>query len=212
MVGAAGFAAFSAGSAEPAPQSRATPKASEVGAVPEIHAAVLPPNHPPLGSPTQGSPAGPPVPASDEGPAITWKVPGAWKAMKSSSAMRIGTYCVNPGSHAALPAEVSVVRAGGTTEANIQRWLDQFDDAGQETRTTKTVRGLKITIVEVRGTYLGGSMTPDASPVAHSGWALLGAIVEAPSSPYFFKLTGEAGTVHAARASFDELLDSVTPF
>ncbi len=131
--------------------------------------------------------------------------------MKNASAMRIGTYRVNPGSHAASPAEVSVIRAGGTTEANIQRWLGQFDDAGQETRTTKTVRGFKITVVEVSGTFLGGSMTPDAKSVAHPGWALLGAIVETPGSPYFFKLTGDAATVRAARASFDALLDSITP-
>ena len=133
-----------------------------------------------------------------------------WETAPNPSPMRIGTYLVSVAGKASR-AEVSVVRAGGTPEANIQRWLGQFDDAGQETRTTKTVRGFKITIVEVGGTFLGGSMKPDTKAAPHPGWALLGAIVETPSSPYFFKLTGDAPTVRAARASFEALLDSITP-
>lgn len=48
-----------------------------------------------------------------------------------------------------------------------------------------------------------------AATGAHAGWALLGAIVEAPEQPYFFKLTGPAATVHAARPAFEALLDTI---
>ena len=102
---------------------------------------------------------------------------------------------------------MSVARAGGTPEANIQRWLAQFDSAGKDTRTEKTVRGLHATIVEVGGTYAGMGGMGGAS---HPGWELLGAIVETGASSYFFKMLGPAAAVKAAHASFDALLASLT--
>jgi hypothetical protein len=123
--------------------------------------------------------------------------------------MRIATYRV-PGAGDDQSAEMSVARAGGTIDANIQRWIDQFDQAGQDTRTEKTIRGLNVTIVEVAGTYLGGGM-PGAPSSAHPGWALLAAIVQTPGSPYFFKLIGPAATLRAARSRFNSLIDSIVP-
>jgi hypothetical protein len=38
---------------------------------------------------------------------------------------------------------------------------------------------------------------------------MLAGIVQAPSGPYFFKLTGPEKTIAAARADFVKLLDSV---
>ena len=42
------------------------------------------------------------------------------------------------------------------------------------------------------------------------GYKLLGAIVEGPGGNVFFKLTGPAKTVEAARADFNKLLKGVT--
>jgi len=47
-----------------------------------------------------------------------------------------------------------------------------------------------------------------APPVAHDDYALLGAIVETPGGPWFFKMTGPRATVEAARRGFDDLVDS----
>jgi hypothetical protein len=107
--------------------------------------------------------------------------------------------------------EISASRAGGTTEANIQRWLGQFDDRGTDTRIEKTVRGLHVTVVEVSGTYEGGGAALGVPSDGHRGWTLVGAIVETPGSPYFFKLVGPTPAARAARASFDALLDGITP-
>jgi hypothetical protein len=136
-------------------------------------------------------------------------VPDAWKTVPNTSSMRIATYRVPRAQGDTDDADVSVTRAGGGTEANIRRWVGQFDEAGQDKRTEKTVRGLKITTVEVSGTFIGGGMMGGASG-PKKGWALLGAIVETPGSPYFFKLTGPAASVRAARPAFDALLTSVT--
>jgi hypothetical protein len=159
----------------------------------------LPPNHPPVGS-------GAPMMGGDEPPAIAWKAPPSFREAASTSTMRIATYTIGGDGDA---AELTVVRAGGSTDANIERWVRQFDDAGKETRTEKTVAGFKVTMVEVQGTYLGGAMSPMGAPEPKKGWSLLGAIVETPGSPYFFKMTGPTPTVTKAKPAFVAMLDGI---
>jgi hypothetical protein len=43
------------------------------------------------------------------------------------------------------------------------------------------------------------------------GSQLLGAVIEGPGGPWFFKVTGPTDTVSAAAAAFDEMLRSVRP-
>jgi hypothetical protein len=70
------------------------------------------------------------------------------------------------------------------------------------------VKGLKITLLEIEGRYMGG-MGRDKQE--EDGWALLGAIVETPGSPHFFKLTGPKKSVQAAKPELDQLLASLQP-
>jgi hypothetical protein len=213
----AGAAAFAVARRDEAPAhdvSASAPAAPEPPAPADPHGTMSPPGDPhgAAGLPADHPPIGPDdkVLPDEEEPAVTWKVPEAWKTMPNPSPMRIATYRVPRASGDADDADVSVTRAGGGTEANIERWLGQFDDAGQDKRSQKTVRGLKVTIVEVAGTFLGGGMM-GAAPAPKKGWALLGAIVETPGAPYFFKLTGPSASVRAARPAFDALVASITP-
>jgi hypothetical protein len=200
------------------------PSVPTVEASPTLNAANMPAAEPAegTGSPAAGSEhthaappgaaaaapgAAPDLRAPDEPPAITWTVPSAWKTAPNPSSMRVATYKVAHTGADAEDADVSVVRAGGTADANIARWREQFEGAVKETRTVKTVHGLKVTIVEINGTYLGGA---GGSATSRPGWSLVAAIVETPQLPYFFKLTGPAATARGARASFDKLVESIT--
>ena len=184
---------------------RASPQAQvATEPAPVADAAALPPNHPPV-------PSGVRLPAPSDAPAITWKVPAEWTTGPNTSSMRLATYHVPAAKGDADETEVTVVRAGGTTDANIDRWIKQFDEAGKDERTVKTVAGFKITIVEVSGRYLGGAVMPTADSPPREGWSLLGAVVETSGSPYFFKMTGPTGSVKSARSAFMALVDSVGP-
>jgi hypothetical protein len=143
----------------------------------------------------------------DEG-SLDWKAPARWQLVPNASTMRIATYRVPHAPGDATDAELSVTRVGGSTEANIDRWLHQFDEAGQKTakRTRRTVGLADVAIVEVQGTYAGGMGNGAA---AQPGWALLGAVVSTPETPFFFKLTGPVKSVVAARGEFDALLGSL---
>lgn len=102
---------------------------------------------------------------------------------------------------------------GGGIEQNVERWVKQFSgiQPSDVKRADREANGLREHTVEiVRGTFESGM--PNAGAAGpKKDYALEGAIVEAPSGAYFFKMTGPAKTVAAARASFMALLDSVRP-
>lgn len=165
----------------------------------------LPANHPPIPSSTLPHLAD----MRDEKPQIRWKVPSAWLVV-AGNPVRLATYRLPAASGADDDAEVSVTRAGGDVDANVHRWIGQFDEAGPDTREDKTIAGYKVAIVEVTGTYTGNAMSPSQS-ANKKGWSLLGAIVQTPGSPYFFKAVGPSASVKAARKAFLEMIDGLEP-
>lgn len=167
----------------------------------------LPPNHPPIdGKDTPGAVGAP----ADQGPlTISWKEPAGWLKVANTSSMRLATYRIPAAAGARDEAELTVVRAGGSTDANIERWIGQFDAPEGVVRNKREVHGLPVSTLEVRGMFHGGGMTGPAEN--KSGWMLKGAVVETAEGLYFFKLTGPTPSVTAARAGFDALVNSIAP-
>jgi hypothetical protein len=71
------------------------------------------------------------------------------------------------------------------------------------------VGALPVTITAVGGRFTGGGMPGGPPSTPRDDWALLAAIAETPTGPWFFKLTGPRATVQAARPAFDELVRSM---
>jgi hypothetical protein len=137
---------------------------------------------------------------------LAWDVPGSWEAVNNPSMMRKATYRIPKTAGGDADAEMSVSQAGGEIDANVNRWVSQFE-GGEKTlkRETRTINGLAVTIVEVRGTYASGM--PGGPTTPKSDHALLGAIVSTDPL-YFFKLVGPEKTVFGARSDFDKLVAS----
>jgi hypothetical protein len=217
LIGGGAFAVFHSDSSASA-EGTTTPIAEARGGgaadpitpppLPENSMGALPPGHPSIAASSNDMSG---APTNTDAPAPFWVAPPAWKMLPNPSTMRLATYRIPRADGDTQDTDLSVVQAGGTTDANIDRWLGQFDQAGKDTRTVKVVHGMKVTIVEVQGAYLGGGMTADNKPAANPGWALLAAIVETPGTPTFFKMVGPAKSVAAARPAFGVLLASVTP-
>ena len=99
----------------------------------------------------------------------------------------------------------------------LDRWIGQFLQAGGKSAKSaakiesRSVRGLKITTVDVSGAYsgMGGPMAQPGKPVP--GYRLLGAIVEGTQGSVFFKFTGPAQTVAQNQTAFSKMLDSLSP-
>jgi hypothetical protein len=101
---------------------------------------------------------------------------------------------------------------GGGVDENIERWVKQLQPTTSGVdRTSRSVNGMKVTRVEVAGTYTPMQMPGMPSATARSGYRLVGDIVEAPSGLWFFKLTAPDATAKAAGKELDALVDSIRP-
>lgn len=217
LVGASLFAIFHSDAPAASETSSAALSAepsSGVGDLPMAPAemgSTLPPGHPSIGNSKIDPASAAIMNAPASAPSVKWTPPVAWKVLPNPSTMRLATYRIPRASGDTDDTDLSVVQAGGTADANIERWLGQFDGAGKDVRTTLMVHGMKVTIVEVKGAFMGGGMMADNTPSSHPGWALLAAIVESPDMPTFFKMVGPAKSVTASRPAFDALIASVSP-
>lgn len=159
-------------------------------------------------SPTDSPPPGGAV---DLG-AITVMPPASWRFENPTSSMRRAQFKV-PGK--AGEAELIVFFFGaagaGTNQANTDRWIGQFknDDGSPVTNAKPTetkIAGFDVTRVDVAGSFAGGMGA--TSPEQVPGQRLLGAIIQTPGGPYYFKLLGPDTTVSENRDAFDRLLQS----
>jgi hypothetical protein len=155
----------------------------------------------------------------DAGGGLHWTSPSSWKAESGTRPMRAATYAVPPAAGDSEGGECVAYYfgpgQGGTVDANIQRWLSQFQDAsGQPLKNAdvkkKTVHGLPVTTIDASGTYTGMGGPMAASKTAKPGYRLLGAIVEGSQGSIFFKFTAPAKTVVANQKAFDQMIGSVT--
>jgi len=151
---------------------------------------------------------------------LTWDVPSAWQPVPPPPhSPRRAQYRV--GRQEGDPADGEVVvfhfaGGGGSVEENVRRWAGQFRKAdGGPVETEDLVRetyeagGLTVHLVEIAGFYAAGAMMGGSDRPSEIEYRLLGGIVETPDGPWFFKATGPAATMAAARDDFRRMLRSV---
>ena len=143
---------------------------------------------------------------------LTFTKPSTWTDRPAASTMRVAEFVVPKAGSEPEDAEVIVYYfggGGGTVEANIERWTGQFQATKPPVRSSSTVNGLKITMIDVAGTYIAEVKPGSAERHNKPGFAMRAAVIETPKGPYFVKLTGPAGAVQRAAAAFNEFLQSI---
>jgi hypothetical protein len=151
-----------------------------------------------------------------EAAGITFDRPASWVIEIPSSQMRLAQMRL-PGD--AGNAELTVfcfgTGQGGPIQANIDRWVGQFENADSPgmsvESSTETVErdGLTVHTVTARGTYtpLMGPMMRGEEPFP--GYALHGVIVEGgPEGTVFVKVTGPEATIEENRGGLEALARS----
>ena len=104
---------------------------------------------------------------------------------------------------------------GGTVEANVQRWISQFEQPGGTSSEgaakieRQVISGLPATTVDLSGTYLASAGPMSPVKQRKPDFRLLGAIVDAPEGNLFFKFTAPAPTVAASAEEFRAMLQSL---
>jgi hypothetical protein len=144
---------------------------------------------------------------------IRWTRPERW-GVDPPRQMRVATYTLPAADDDAEGGECAVFYfgsgQGGDVNANIERWVNQFEDIGKPEQSTEEVDGMKVTLVKVGGTYLSPSGPMMQSSGKKEHYQLMGAIVEGPEGMVFFKATGPAKTMEAGEKDFDSLVNSIS--
>lgn len=177
------------------------------------------------GAETEGSPIGPVRATQDDtsgaapagaaqgaasGAGIRWDWPEGWQTEPPANNMRLA--------QAVIPSDAGAgdmvvfyfgPGGGGGTEANIERWIGQMEVEGEPEREEFSVGdGYEVTWVEISGTLKPSTMGSGPSEPQPDS-RLIGAIVEGPGGPWFFKATGPAETLDAARDDIRAMVESI---
>jgi hypothetical protein len=148
--------------------------------------------------------------ASAKTPAdVVWDPPPKWAPIQNTSAIRKATYLVPKIESDPGDTLCTVTKAGGTVDANVDRWRGMFRDPTFK-RSAMTVSGIQVTVVELRGEQ------PDTMALGAEGGVkgrqeMLAAIIETAPELTFFKMLGPERTVEAAKTEFLHLVESIRP-
>lgn len=170
---------------------------------------------PPPATGTPPAPSAAPTSAARDRPSaeLAWDAPASFRKVEHPSTMRKATYRAPAAEAGAEEPELAVTVVGGSVDANVDRWVGQFDAPARETltRSMRKVGPYDVTVVEMRGTFQGGGPMMGGPAGPRPGWALLAAVVPTGDTSWFFKMTGPEAAVSAARADFDALIESFRP-
>ena len=145
---------------------------------------------------------------------VSWTIPEGWDVM-GPRPMRAATYMIGEGDKASECAVFFFgTGQGGDVQSNIDRWIGQFqqpdgsDSKSKAETEHRHIGDFHINVIDLSGTYMSGGMSGQPA-VPKTGFRLLGAIIEAPEGPLFFKLTGPEAAIAEIKPHFDNLIGTL---
>jgi hypothetical protein len=143
-------------------------------------------------------------------------VPAGWTEKPITSSMRTAQFALpGPAGEAELVVYYFGEGGAGGVQANLDRWLEQFQQpSGKPSKDVAKVEKTKLggqeaTLVSVSGRYVTTTMPGGGDPIDKADQALIGAIVESPRGPYYWKLVGPKATVDAHAPKVRAMLTSL---
>lgn len=151
--------------------------------------------------------------------AFSLSAPEGWKRVQPKSGI-VETEFEIPGEGDAAAGRMTVMGAGGTVQANVDRWIGQFAQPdGSDTKdktSTKQIKlaGCTVTMVDIPGTYkdMPGGPFAGGKTIERPDYRMLAAIVETPEAGnYFLKFYGPAATVAKHADGFQKMVEGLVP-
>ena len=158
----------------------------------------------PAGSDPPGAEAAKPSPgeatsttAAKQLMGIRFDVPKAWNEQPESEFYE-AKYVI-PSDEGEMT--LTLTPMGGGIDANLQRWVGQFqqDSGDRPRRDTLRVDGTEAEWLDVRGTFRS---RVGNSPGPHTDWRLLGVAIPMTPRPFLLKLVGPRGAVSSFEDEF----------
>ena len=119
---------------------------------------------------------------------VQLEIPKKWSESRPKSKLRLAQFSVPGKKEGETKAELVIFyfgrAGGGSTEANIDRWISQFEGASRETaKITKleTTGKLKATLVDLSGTFIAETRPGSGDRVNDPDTRMIAAILETRS-------------------------------
>lgn len=196
--------------------------ATTVSAAPSKRAPAKTPTRGPAKAPAS-APGKPAEPQQLSLGGVTGTLPGNWNSQPPIGQFRLAQYALPKAAGDPATSLFIVFHfgkgGGGTVEDNVQRWMGMMaQPAGTDVRTvakraTKERPGLRITTLELPGTYQEKPFPFSQEVTPRPNYRMLAAIVETPGEggdgPYYLRIVGPTKSVEAAKPGWDALIDSL---
>jgi hypothetical protein len=140
---------------------------------------------------------------------LVFAVPEGWERKEASSSFVLAEFGLPKADGDDLDGRLTVSVAGGSVEANVDRWRDQF--GGQPEKSSedrKEIGGLEVAIVDFSGEF-NDQRGPFAPAIKRSGYRMLAAIIPVDGDLHFVKAVGPQATIAAHAERFHEFIGSV---
>lgn len=147
---------------------------------------------------------------------LTSKAPGDWKEKPPASQMQFKVFALPKAEGDAADATLTIYffgqGQGGDVKANVARWKGMFkapagksiDDIAKQ--DDFTVSGVKITRVDLNGTYLYKRTPMDTEVTEKPDHRMIGVVFESKGGNYYMRLVGPEKTVAKHAKGFEEWL------
>lgn len=150
--------------------------------------------------------------------AFSLAAPEGWKRVAPKSSIVETEFSVPSDEAGEQPGRMTVMGAGGSVQANVDRWYGQFTQpdgsATKDKAATKKLKiaGCQVTLVDITGTYKDAPAGPFAGgkAVDRPDYRMLAAIVETPGrGNYFLKFYGPGKTVSQHADGFQSMVEGL---
>ncbi len=147
---------------------------------------------------------------------IQFSATGTWKSVPPKSRMLEAELLIPRVDKDEQDGRLTIMGAGGSIEANIDRWKMQFtQEDGSDTKAKvekKTIAGQTVNLVDITGTFLdavGGPFSGQPK-VERKNYRMLAAIIETKDDGnYFVKLYGPKATIDKNADHFKSMIMSL---
>jgi hypothetical protein len=136
---------------------------------------------------------------ADFGGAFRTSIPEGWEYAQPASSMRAAEFSLPV--EGGEPAELVVFYFGeggaGGVQANLQRWISQFETEASPEVEEREMAGMPVTTVDVSGRYVAPVTPGAAETYDEANYRMFAAIVESSRGPFYFRMLGSEDAVAA---------------
>lgn len=143
---------------------------------------------------------------------LSFAIQPGWEQEEPANEMRVAQFLLPAATGDADETRLVVFffdHHTGDVQANLDRWMDQFDLDAEPRITEQSVGDIVITSVDLSGRYVAESRPGSGDFQNKPNWRMLASIVQTRQGPYYFRMVGPRATIDRWASSYQAMLASI---